>query len=59
MDGYHDKCIRTAQQFTIDPKTNKVVWGDETETCECTKRGCKCYVPAKERTKAKAARRKK
>lgn len=56
--GQHKDCPRTWQRWYIDPKTNKVVWLDEHLTCECKKRGCACYVPAKDRDKAKNSRRK-
>lgn len=51
QSGQHDQCRREYQRFYIDPRTNKVVWLDETRYCECRKRGCPCYVPAKERSK--------
>ena len=57
-ENRHDLCIREYERFVIDPKTNKVVWLGETRMCECPKRGCKCYVPAKERGKAKKTKRK-
>jgi hypothetical protein len=47
----HDQCRQSIQKFTIDPKKNTVIWLDEFIHCECKKRGCKCYVPVKDRTK--------
>lgn len=56
--GQHDQCPRSYERFIIDPKTNKVVLLNETVTCECPKRGCKCYIKAKDRTKTTRRRKK-
>lgn len=57
--GQHDKCRREFKRFIIDPRTNRVVWLDETVECECRKRGCKCYTARKDRQKKKTVRRRK
>lgn len=54
----HQACPRNWQRGFVDPKTNKVVWLDEWLVCECSKRGCECYVPVKDRGKKRTSRRK-
>lgn len=56
-EGRHDTCHRSYERFYIDGK-NKVVYTGEVVKCECTKRGCKCYVKRDERTKHRKTRRK-
>jgi len=56
--GQHDTCRREAKRFTLDPKKNTIIWSDEVSVCECTKRGCKCFVPAKNRGKTTKRKRK-
>jgi hypothetical protein len=53
----HELCRNSYERFVIDAK-NQVVFLGEIVTCECPKRGCKCYVPAALRGK-KTTRRKK
>jgi hypothetical protein len=55
--GQHDRCVREYDVFYIDPR-GKVVYTGQTRKCECPKRGCKCYVPAKDRDKTTKRRRK-
>lgn len=50
--GKHDECKRESQKLFFDTK-NKLVWLDEFNYCQCSKRGCKCFVKASERTKKK------
>lgn len=57
--GFHDLCRREYQVFTVDPKTNKVILTGEVKTCQCKKRGCKCYIKPAERTKKRRAPRRK
>jgi hypothetical protein len=55
--GDHNNCHREYERFYVDAK-NKIVFTGEMVYCQCKKRGCKCYVPAKDRAKKKAVRRK-
>jgi hypothetical protein len=54
-ENRHDNCKRTYRRFRVDERTNKIIWLDEEVICQCSKRGCKCYVAAKDRTKPKKA----
>ena len=58
VHGKHDQCVQSFEKFIIDPKTNKVIYINETVECECPKRGCKCYVKAADRSKSKTRRKK-
>lgn len=57
MTGKHSECRRRVQRFIHTPATRKQKAGvemlDEYYECQCTKRSCKCYVPAKDRDKRK------
>jgi hypothetical protein len=56
--GQHDICRRSVQRFLVDPKSNAVVWLEDWLTCNCRKRGCKCYTKPADRPKTKKRRRK-
>lgn len=57
--GQHDICRRKVRRFLIDGKKNTVTWLDEYSVCQCKKRGCACHVPAKDRKKPAAKRKRK
>jgi hypothetical protein len=59
--GQHDDCPREWERFyfeVVRGKT-KIVWTGEKRVCQCNKRGCKCHVPAKDRLKPPARRKRK
>lgn len=51
-ENRHKECKQKLQKMYFDAK-NKIVWLDEYTVCQCTKRGCPCFVKASERTKTK------
>lgn len=60
LENRHEHCIREYRVFYIDPRTNKPVYTGDVRSCECRKRGCKCYVKPADRDKPvkKRARKK-
>jgi hypothetical protein len=57
----HDICRRKYQRFVFDVRRGKsiLVYLDEWRECQCKKRGCPCYVPAKSRNKSGKKRKRK
>lgn len=49
-EGKHSECERSMQRMYFGPK-NKIIWLDEYLNCQCSKRGCECFVKATERNK--------
>lgn len=59
--GDHKSCKREVQRFRFDVVKGKsvLVMLDEWAVCECDKRGCKCFVPAKDRSTTPTGRKRK
>lgn len=53
LDGKHDNCRREFERYYWDERKKTFVTDGEIVKCQCSKRGCDCYVPAKERKKTK------
>ena len=53
----HERCAREYEITYWDGK--KIVHTGTMRKCECTKRGCKCYVKKADRTKVRKTRARK